>query len=266
MFPANVLVCGSGYLSSALNHEYNYHASAGRSLSKVPAEVRTLIVLNSHLNHNINEDYVNSFVERCKKMLISGRLKRLVFISSVALYGYSKKNISSERSPVLVDTPYQLEKFSMEKMIASFCEDNNIRYHLLRVSNLFGSVGLNIEPNRGFFYFLKKAAMKNEVIKVDHGGRQFINFIHVYDVCDAVRRCVEECIPSGVYNVGSTQSVQLLEITKFARKIFSDLSFQFTDDGISEINSFISSQKYYDVTGVNYQVNYEYEIREWMKK
>lgn len=266
MLQTNLLICGSGYLSSALNHKYNYLASAGRSLFNVPEEVQTLIILNSRLKYANNQDYINSFVSDCKRLLIGRNLKHVVFISSVALYGYSQKDISSEGSPVLIDTPYQLEKFSMEKMIQGFCEDNNITYHLLRVSNLFGSVDLNIAPNRGFFYFLKKATVTNGVVKVNHGGRQFINFIHVYDVCDAVRRCVEECIPSGVYNVASTQSVQLLEITEFAKKMFSDLKFQFVDDGISEINSFISTEKFYEVAGVNYQVNYEDEIREWMMK
>lgn len=266
MLPTNVLICGSGYLSSALNYKHNYHVTAGRDLTNVPTEVRTLIILKSHLKHANNLDYVNSFVEECKKMLNGSKLKRIVFISSVALYGYSAENISSEKSPVFFDTPYQFEKYSMEKMIERFCRENNIKYYLLRVSNLFGSVGFNIEPNRGFFYFLKKAALSNETINVNHGGRQFINFIHVNDVCDAVRRCVEECIPSGVYNVASTQSVQLLDITKFTKSMFPDLSLQSNEDFKTDINSFISSKKLFDVSKVNYQVNYKDEITKWTMK
>lgn len=262
----DVLVWGSGYLSTSLNKHLNYEFCAGRNLVDLGQEARTLVILHSRLKRAANEDDINAFVENCRRVLLGGRVKSIIFISSVAVYGYAKINLFDELSPVSTNTPYQFEKMSMERMIARFSNENDIKYYLLRVSNLFGSDGARIEPNRGFFHFLKKAVFENKTMTVNHGGRQYINFINVYDVCDAIRRCVDGKIASGIYNVASERSVRLSEISKRAEQTFPNLRFQFNDDHLSEINSFISDQKFSEATGVQYQSNFEDEMKKWMVK
>lgn len=66
------------------------------------------------------------------------KLKCIIFISSVAVYGKEVGELIDEKSPLLGDSPYALSKINAENAIVNFGIKNNIKVVILRLPLITG--------------------------------------------------------------------------------------------------------------------------------
>ena len=147
-------------------------------------------------------------------------LKKIVFISSVAVYGLIEGNNIKEDAPLNATDPYGKSKIAAEKLIVDWCAAHNIEYYILRLpliagKNAPGNLGAMVKGiNSGKYLSIGKGtATKSIVLGTDIA--QFITTIKG---------------PSGIYNLtdGYNPSFKELEnkIAKFYNKR-NPISFSF---------------------------------------
>lgn len=257
-------IWGSGYLASALKKKFDYSFHRGRDSFQLGPDVRNLIILHSHVQRTSEVDYLYVLKDRCQKILQTADLDRVIFISSVALYGYSSNKYCDESASIYRNTIYQKEKFMLEKAIVNFCEETGVEYYILRLSNLYGSLDTGIFPNRGFFWALRNAIFERSVMQLNHGGRQLINFIHIDDACDAIFRFnTLQGTHSGIYNIASTKSSKLLTIVDFSKQLFGDFHLELHEDFTMSVNSHVNTEKIKRVIGTQYTEKWKNELQKW---
>jgi nucleoside-diphosphate-sugar epimerase len=93
---------------------------------------RTAMEINSFELVNVNG--TSNLLEALKE----NKICRLVFISSVAVYGLEEGWLLDEYSPLIGVSPYAQSKIKAEKLIKLFCEDLNIPYLILRLPLVVG--------------------------------------------------------------------------------------------------------------------------------
>lgn len=108
------------------------------------------------------------------KNLLTGlnleKLKTIIFISTVAVYGKDTGKLIDETSPLLGDTPYALSKIKAEKALISFGAKNNINVVVLRLPLITGldPVG-NLQSmikaiQKGYYYRIGKGEAQRSII------------------------------------------------------------------------------------------------------
>lgn len=74
------------------------------------------------------------FITKC----VSRRIKRLVLISSMSVYGDQKKTPYTEEMKPAPKDPYGIHKYALELMCKSLCENHGVEYLILRPQHVFG--------------------------------------------------------------------------------------------------------------------------------
>ena len=107
------------------------------------------------------------------------RVKRLVFLSSCAVYGEDMRtNEDSLCCPITING---ISKHLNEKLVAEFCSANGMEYQIVRVFNSYGG-----DDRFSIFSKLKRALQTNTPFTLNNDGRMQRDFIHVADVVSVV--------------------------------------------------------------------------------
>lgn len=121
----------------------------------------------------------------------SGLPKMFVFISSVSVYGKESGINITENHPLEATDPYGLSKIEAEKIIANWCEDNNIICTILRLPLL---VGKDAPGNLGA---MTKAINKGYYFNIG-GGKAKKSMVLAKDVASAIMKVAPL---GGIYNL-----------------------------------------------------------------
>lgn len=116
-------------------------------------------------------------------------LSRVVYLSTVGVYGDTGGGWVDEASPLLANTPRALARVAAEGDWLAFGREIGVAVDILRLGGIYG-------PGRGAFDRLREGTARR-VVKPG----QVFNRIHVDDIAAAVERVVAVGRPGGVYNV-----------------------------------------------------------------
>lgn len=145
-----------------------------------------------------------SVAEAC----VSSGVKRLVFISSAAVYGVPEKLPIREDHPLKPISPYGLSKLLGENIIEYY--SSKLKTIVLRLFNVYG-------PGQSSYAAVIKSfserllANKPPIIFGD--GKQTRDFIHVKDVCRAIELSLNSNY-TGVFNIASGSQVSIEELAR----------------------------------------------------
>jgi len=135
-----------------------------------------------------------------------------IFASSSAVYGDPVKIPIDENHPLEPRSPYAATKICGEVYIQSFGNQYGFRPVMLRIFNVYGPkqskayAGVVIE-------FIKRIS-RGEPPIIFGDGEQTRDFIHVYDVVEAMVRALTSYKARGVYNIGSGVAVTINELAE----------------------------------------------------
>lgn len=192
-------------------------------------------------------------------MLEKYNVYKLVFSSSITVYGKTEKDIVDEyeiKSPL---SPYAEQKNICEKIIQEWQQKHNADAKVLRLSN---PVGADMEFNLGddaintkYFgimpYIIDKAK-KNESLVFNGGNHQtkdgttIRDYIHIEDVANAFVNAVEYKNNNfDVFNIGSGYpGYSVLDILKTTEKIIGKkLQYSFGPKREGDVSVFISNNE-----------------------
>ncbi len=147
------------------------------------------------------------------------RVKRLVFLSSCAVYGEDMR--TGEDSVCCPITINGISKHLNEKLVAEFCSANDIEYQILRVFNSYGG-----DDRFSIFSKLKRALQTGSPFTLNNDGRMQRDFIHVADVASAVLNLSVRRIAHTHLNIGTGVATKISTLVDRVAEQFPQLVIQ----------------------------------------
>lgn len=150
------------------------------------------------------------------KSCLDKNVRRLMFISSAAVYGEPKFLPISEEHPTNPITPYGLTKLMGEDTVKLYAR-YGLNYVIIRLFNVYGP-GQNMDYAGVVTRFIKR--IKENKPPVIYGdGLQTRDFIHVLDVAQAVKQIMDRGIENETINIATGKPTTIRELAKLIIKL-----------------------------------------------
>jgi len=151
-------------------------------------------------------------------------VKKLIFMSSAAVYGISSAPVDEE-TPPNPNSHYAISKLRAEEHVRRLF-NKPIETIILRGGNVYGySKSMRFDAVINKFMF--EANFTNR-LSINGNGRQYRTFIHIDKVTHILSHLLEDKVPSGIYNL-SDKNLEILEVVDVLKTIYPDIEFLFTN-------------------------------------
>lgn len=185
---------------------YHFAAYAAEGLSPF---IRTynyrnnLLVTSDIVNHCINYD-----------------VKRLVFTSSMAVYGHGDGGLFDEdQRPKPID-PYGVAKFASEMDIQIAGEQHGLDWCIIRPHNLYGKNQNIWDKYRNVIGIWMRQYLEGEKMTIYGDGSQKRAFSYVDDCLEPLWKAgVDPRASQEVINLGGIEATTILEVNQILRKV-----------------------------------------------
>jgi dTDP-L-rhamnose 4-epimerase len=132
---------------------------------------------------------------------------------------------TTEEAPLHPSSLYGLTKQVQEQMVLMYAATLGINGFALRYQNVYGPGQSLKNPYTGILAIFSNQARANEPINIFEDGRESRDFVHIDDVVEATRLCVEAPAQRPIaLNVGTGVAVTVAEVVKHTLDYFSSSS------------------------------------------
>ena len=165
----------------------------------------SVISPESDLEHNFLYNFF--LLEELKR--IKAKNIRIIFISSVAVYGESKKTPLREDSVTIPKSPYGINKLAMEGYIGFYHEFSNIRGFSIRLFSTYGPA-----LSKQVVYDLVQKLIRNpKVLLVKGDGSEIRDLTYIDDQIEGLLLLARKAKYEGeVYNLGSGIGISISDL------------------------------------------------------
>lgn len=202
---------------------------------------------NQKLCYENNIQGTRNIFEIAKELHIS----KIIYASSAAVYGNLSSSNIKESDPTEPVSEYGKSKLANELIAKEFGKD--IQSIGLRFFNIYGpglSMG-NAYPSVLVAFF--KKIKEGQPITVFGDGNQTRDFVHVYDIVQAITKSIEAPHKgSKIYNVGTGVETSIITLAEFIKKIDSSISINF-----EEPRGFDIAKSCSDISYIKNELNFE---------
>jgi UDP-glucose 4-epimerase len=165
----------------------------------------------------------------------SGRLKKVVFLSSAGtVYGEVSGRVDedADKRPF---SPYGISKLAMENYLNYYKHKVNLQYDIYRISNVYGE---NQDTSKGLGLintFLEKIVRKEKLV-VYGDGEHIRNYIYIHDVCAILAMSIYEPLDASmILNVASDDTLSINEvITKIKSLVDMEVEVNYVENRKSD--------------------------------
>jgi UDP-glucose 4-epimerase len=153
----------------------------------------------------------------------TGRVPRLVFGSTAAVYGLAGDDPVAEDAPSLPITPYGATKLAADQAVRFQAETGALAAVSLRCFNVAGATPQTLDNDltRVIPKTLAVAAGSEPYLVMNGDGSSIRDYLHVADLADAYTAALEAAQPAGhaTYNVGSALPVSLRDVIDSVERV-----------------------------------------------
>ncbi len=150
--------------------------------------------------------YFNSNVKGTLNILESSRranIKKLIYAASASCYGIPDKYPTNENSKINPQYPYALTKLIGEQLIFHWFKVYNMPNISLRFFNAYGPKSRTTGAYGAVFGVFLAQKLAGKPLTIVGDGNQTRDFIHVYDLVDAIIKAAQKGKHGETYNVGN---------------------------------------------------------------
>ena len=161
------------------------------------------------------------------KKCLQYQVPRLLYASSMMVYGNPKTTPVPESEPCVPISYYGITKYAAERFVLTTAERPDLDFKLLvtsfRMFSVYGERQSLTNPYQGVVAIFIGNALRNETITIYSDGKQSRDFIHISDVVEAWVQAIDHPATYGqVFNLGtgkpcSVNEVADLTLTAFGR-------------------------------------------------
>lgn len=144
------------------------------------------------------------------KHLLINMKSLFILTSSYQVYGGKSPRTHSENSKTNPKDEYGLLRISEEDIVRTISHKTNLKYLILRISNIYG-----IKGNDDISNLIEKSFSLN-TIEIEN---DINDFIYIEDLCEAIKFLIKESFHNKTLNIGSGYGVESIEIIKKIKKL-----------------------------------------------
>lgn len=219
-------------------------------------------------NYNYTNNLISSvnIINNCIKY----NTKKIVFTSSMAVYGHGKPPFKEEDPPKPAD-PYGIAKYSVEIDLKLAYEQFGLRYTIVRPHNVVGIYQNIWDKYRNVIGIWVRRSICNEPLLIYGDGNQTRAFSDI----KYYMKPLEKLLNTGdgeIFNIGADKEYKLKTIASLVKKIASEHGLKVTISHVEKRhevkNAFSSHKKAKKVLDFTDNTNIEEMIREmfsWAK-
>lgn len=210
--------------------------------------------LTAEVIYDPTRDYALKIAKFCKQAGV-----RYIFPSSCSVYGIGQ-GVSDEDSATNPQTPYSINKVQIEQDLVSI-SDQSFSPIALRLATVFG-----MSPRMRFDIVVNMlcglAKTQNKIV-LNSDGQAWRPHLHIDDVCEAFRCCIEWDYNGGelmVFNVGrNDNNWKIIDVALEIQKHLKGCELQFLQQSsITEQDDLVRDRKIQDgVDKRTYQVTFD---------
>lgn len=146
------------------------------------------------------------------------QVKRIVYSSSAAIFGELETPSIAENHPQNADSPYGVSKLAAEKMILAYSGIYDLEGICLRYFNIYG-VNQRYDLYGNVIPIFARRIYCGEPLTIYGDGQQTRDFVNVKDVARANYLAGTLHGVTGVYNLGSGQSITINQLAEMMQAI-----------------------------------------------
>lgn len=173
-------------------------------------------IKNPKQSHTINASGTLNVLEAARK-----HDARVVVASSAAVYGHPEETPIPETHPLEPTSPYGLDKLVADHYTRMYYDLYGLETIALRYFNVYGP-GQSGGDYAGVIEIFLEQATSGGPITVNGDGQQTRDFVHVEDVIQANRLAADTDAVGEAYNVGTGESITILELAELVRTIVDE--------------------------------------------
>lgn len=162
------------------------------------------------LTFDINTKGTLNLLDACAKT----NVKRFVFASSCSVYGDPAYLPVNEEHPTFPMSPYAASKLEGEECCRTYQEQHGLSTVVLRLFNVYGP-RQKLDAYSGVIARFFSRAKKHMPLVIYGDGNQIRDFVHVWDVAEAVLKALETRGVAGeVFNIGFGKATSVNSLAK----------------------------------------------------
>ena len=142
------------------------------------------------------------------------RVKKFIYAASASCYGIPKNFPTDEKSTINPMYPYALTKFLGEQLTINWAKIYKMHNVSLRLFNAYGLRSSIRGAYGSIFGIFLAQKLAGKPLTIVGDGNQTRDFVHVYDLVDAMIKAVQKGKNGEIYNVGSEQETSVNLIAK----------------------------------------------------
>lgn len=193
-----------------------YHLDAKRKIDSTHYDLAFLLAANAAENKaqfspiDITSRNYDAFIKTLVP-LIKNKVGRVVFTSSIAVYGKGQTPFKETDKPEPEDL-YGITKLAIEQTLKVMSEVHNFEYVIARPHNVYGPRQNMRDPYRNVVTNWMNSILRNEPYYIYGDGEQKRCFSYIDDVVDALYKCGVEDVSGKTFNIGADKAYSLNEL------------------------------------------------------
>lgn len=172
------------------------------------------IFTNPHLDIDTNLTHLVKVLESCRER----QDITFNFVSSWFVYGKTNEMPVNEESECNPRGFYSITKRAAEQLLVSYCETFQLKYRILRLCNVYGPGDKKSSKKKNAMQHIVNEIVAGRDVNLYNGGENIRDFMHVDDVCRAIRTVCNSEIINEIVNIGTGKPTKILEVAKYAKE------------------------------------------------
>ena len=165
---------------------------------------------NPEKYHNSNVTGTLNILEKSRK----NNVKKFIYAASASCYGIPDNYPTKESSKIKVEYPYALTKYLGEQLVMHWAKIYNMPNISLRFFNVYGPKSRTTGAYGAMFGVFLAQRLNNKPLTIIGSGNQTRDFIHVYDLVDAIIKIAEKSKTNKIFNVASGKETTVNKIAQ----------------------------------------------------
>ena len=185
------------------------------------------------------------------------KLKRLIFLSSTAVYGNPhNSNIDfTENNPYNPLGVYANTKMLQEQILIQLATKLEIPITILRLTNVYSGDHNSADIHRNVIFKLIDQSFRGESFPVWDNGTQTRDYVHIEDVYSAIKLSFEDSGTGNIYNLGTNRQVSMNQIVAKAQTLLNCTPIYKKAELSFVKNRKINTNKFYSAFGWKPSIN-----------
>tara|TARA_B000000532_G_scaffold238345_1_gene226646 strand:- start:2038 stop:3030 length:993 start_codon:yes stop_codon:yes gene_type:complete len=191
------------------------------TLKKKDFELIINFAAESHVDNSISDPnkFIKSNVMGTNELLkfaLKNEVQNFIHISTDEVYGSNKSGFSLESDNLDPSSPYSASKASAEMICKAYIKTYDMKIKMCRPANNYGNYQ---QPEKLIPYTIANL-LSGKNIELYGDGKNIRHWLHVEDTCLAILTVMNEGKDNSIYNIGSGEYFNNLDI---ANKILGAL-------------------------------------------